>query len=103
MRRRNTGPGRALLIKRFYDIWEERPTRAMPDPGSSAYFELAIEEIMRDIALTEISARRQSRLARPLYALKLRKLRRRLALLLELARAQLALSLVREHPTVEHK
>jgi hypothetical protein len=98
MRHHNKGPNRALLIKRFYDILEEPPNRSMPDQNSPAYFELAIQEIMRDIATTEIQARWQPRFIRPLRAWKLRKSRRRLAILLELAKAQLVLSRLRDHP-----
>jgi hypothetical protein len=103
MRHSDNNPRRALLLKRFYDIWEERPNRVMPNPGSPDYFELAIELIMRDIAVTEIQARRQSRLIRPLHALKLRKLRRRLTILLEMAKAQLALSQLRDRPIGEDR
>ena len=103
MRHLDNRPSRALLLKRLYDILEGRPNRVMPDPGSPDYFELAIELIMRDIAVAEVQARRQSRLFRPMHALKLRKLRRRVAILLEMAKAQLALSQLRDLPIVEDR
>ncbi len=89
------GPGRALIIKRFFTLDAIDAGRPMPAPGSPAYFEHAIEHILREIAKVEVRARYQSRLLRPWRAWQLRKLRNRLRMLLDLARAQEALAALR--------
>lgn len=95
MTRVQRGPGRALLIKRFYAVEPMAADHAMPPPGSAAYFELAIEHILRDIATVEVTARYESRLLRPWRAWQLRKLRNRLRALLDLAQAQKSLAALR--------
>lgn len=101
MTRAQRGPGRALLIKRFFSVDATAADHPMPSPGSTAYFELAIEHILREIAKLEVRTRYELRILRPWRTWQLRKLRGRMRMLLDLAKAQSTLAALRSQPPAD--
>ncbi len=101
MTRAQRGPGRALLIKRFFAVDATVAGHSMPPPGSAAYFELAIEHILREIAKLEVRTRYEPRILRPWRAWQLRKLRSRMCTLLDLANAQSTLAAIRSRSSAD--
>jgi len=99
--RAQRGPGRALLIKCFFAIDATAADHTMPAPGSTAYFELAIEHILREIAKLEVRTRYELRILRPWRTWQLRKLRNRMCTLLDLADAQYTLAAIRSRPSAD--